>query len=278
MVRRLTQDIGFESSTFDEAPEPLALTTNLHLTLLRGSLVAPPLPGPELEPGQIWPPGEGRRMLVQAEPKEAIQQIRPSGDWTARRGPWQFHSGVNSHYDDHEAAQAAFLAWAKWHSKMRASLSPERCLAWVAEEKNSWRLWQIVRREESLATEVLHVLKHEPPEVIVPVLLEAARALEEAFSRLASAHLPVTLETIGVVEMKAVYIGTVPSPRGFEILESCEPARRLDFARLLTPVLDRSGFARSVKHTRVTDALLEIARTPAYQDRALTIVSAITSL
>lgn len=278
MVKRQTQEIGFEASTFDEAPEPPALTTNLHLTLLRGSLAAPPLPDPELEPGQIWPPGEGRRMLAQAEPKEAIQQIRTSGDWTARRGPWHFHSGVNSHYEDQEAAQAAFLAWAKWHSKMRASLSPERCLAWVAGEKGSWRLWQIVRKEESLASEVLHALEHEPPEVIVPVLLEAVRALEEAFSRLAPALLPVTLETIGVVETKSVYLGTVPSPRGFEVLQSFEPVRRLDFARLLTPALERSHFARSVKHTRVTDALLEIARTPAYQDRALTIVSAITSM
>lgn len=230
------------------------------------------LPDDRLPSGRIWPPVEGRLMLHEARAEGAVPRRLPSGDWVAQKGRWFFHSAANSFSHHPDQARSALLEWARWHGAVRGSLSPRRCLSLVDQGPGEFRLWQTVRAEVSLARTVEQALAAEATGDIVQGLLTSARMLDECRKGLAAARLPVTLETVGVVEARPVYVGAVPSFDYLQRLQSQAPPP-LDFARLYEPILARVGFRRSPKRPAVLDALLETARSPAVEDLALSLAA-----
>lgn len=254
---------------------PNALAPNLGLVPMTSHL--PPLPTEQLRRGHVWPPADGRLMLAQARPEGATLRSLSSGDWTAERGPWRFYTSVNSLYSDEQDARIGLFEWARWHTEERERLSPFRCLAMVGNPGGAWRLWQTFLAEPPLAREVERSLIADMPEAIAEVLLETARLLEEAQAWLAPARLPVGLETVGVVGSRPVYVGSVPSPGFIEILSTHPPPRSLDLGRQFTAVIERTAFAASPKRAEVADRLLEAARTPAFEERALGLAALVTA-
>jgi hypothetical protein len=234
------------------------------------------LPTERLRSGHVWPAIDGRLMLAQARPEEASLEALPSGDWTGERGPWRFYSSVNSLYCEERTARAALMEWARWHTEEKVHLSPQRCLSMVGPEGGGWRLWQALVAEPPLAREVERSLRDDCPATIARVLLETLRLLDEALARLAPARLPVALETVGVIGSRPVYVGSVPSPGFIERLQTHPPLCSLDLVRLFAKVFERASFATSPKRAEVADRLLEAARTPAFEERALTLAALVT--
>lgn len=231
------------------------------------------LPDDRLASGRIWPPIEGRLMLHEARAEGALPRRLPSGDWVAQQGRWFFHSAANGLSDEPDQARGALLEWARWHAAETGFLSPRRCLSLVDQPDGRFRLWQTVRAEPSLARRLEQALGAGSTGEIVHGLLESARWLEECRKGLAAARLPVTLETVGVVEARPVYIGAVPSFDALQRLLSRNPPPTFELAQLYEPILTRVGFLASPKRPAVLDALLEAARTPALEDWALSLAA-----
>lgn len=258
-----------------EDPGPV-VPASPSLVLVPRPAEKPPLPSEGLRSGHVWPPTDGRLMLAQARPDEASLAVLPSGDWAGSRGPWRFYASVNSVYGEEKAARTALLGWARWHTEEKVHLAPQRCLSMVTSGAGGWRLWQTLLAEPPLAREVEKALRDETPATIVRVLLDCARLLEEALPRLAPARLPVTLETVGVIGSRPVYVGSVPSPEFIERLQTHAPLHSLDLHRLFAAVFDRCAFSTSPKRAEVADRLLEAARTPAFEERALSLLALVT--
>lgn len=171
----------------------------------------PVLPTADLPIGRIWPPVAGRVILHEADADAAVLQERPSGDWAAQNGRWFFSSAASTSYLQEEAARAALLDWARWHTAVAPHLSLHRCLAMVEPQPGAWRVWQVLRAEPSLAWSLERALRNDGVAAFVTALADAARLLAEWGPGIAAAHLPVTLDSVGSAEHRLVYVGAVPS-------------------------------------------------------------------
>ncbi|MDX1999795.1 MAG: GTPase domain-containing protein [Thermoanaerobaculia bacterium] len=183
----------------------------------------PVLPTADLPIGRVWPPVAGRLILHEADAAAAVMQERPSGDWAAQNGRWFFSSAATTSYHQEEAARTALLEWARWHTTVAPHLSPHRCLAMVEPQPGAWRVWQVLRAEPSLAWDLERSLRNESVAAFVAALAEAFRLLTEWGPRIAAAHLPVTLDSVGVREHRLVYVGAVPSREYLRRIETQEP-------------------------------------------------------
>jgi signal recognition particle receptor subunit beta len=171
----------------------------------------PTLPTADLAIGRVWPPVAGRLILHEADGASAVLQERPSGDWAAQNGRWFFSSAASTSFLQEEAARTALLEWARWHTAVAPHLSPHRCLAMVEPKPGAWRVWQVLRAEPSLAWSLERALRTDGVAAFVTALVDAARLLAEWGPGIAAAHLPVTLDSVGLAEHRLVYVGAVPS-------------------------------------------------------------------
>lgn len=177
-----------------------------------GPIFAPPF---ELAPsGMIWPPVEGRIILRQAFPEPVPLGPDGKGGWEdARPGwAWRVHSAAGAVYADAEEGRRDLVEWARLHAESASWLSPARCLVLAPLGRSlSLRLWQAVRAERTCG-ELMREALEAPSEEQAGRLLEAVHLFLRGVVRLRSAGLPLplTLETVGVLDSKPLFVGLMP--------------------------------------------------------------------
>jgi signal recognition particle receptor subunit beta len=173
----------------------------------------PKPPDASVPSGAIWPPVEGRAILyeVAALARESVRMS--NGAWVSALGTgWRVVSGDGASFRSIDQGRSALIQWARLHTASAGSISPRRCIVLADAGDGSWRLWQIVRAEDSLREIIARALEEEAGDELVHRICWAAQLLLEAEERLSQASfaLSCSLDTIGTHDARAVYIGLMP--------------------------------------------------------------------
>lgn len=164
--------------------------------------------------GAIWPPVEGRAIMTQVADLASTPHQFGNGDWVIGLGSgWRVVSRRDAVFGTLDEGRAALIQWARLHAASAAVLSPRRCIVLSESgDDGSWRLWQVVRVEESLRESMARALDEATPEHTVERLCEASKQLLDAVGRVAASplDLPCTLDTVGVTDGIPTYIGLMP--------------------------------------------------------------------
>jgi hypothetical protein len=171
-------------------------------------------PDASVPSGAIWPPVEGRAILAEVAQLQLAPHQFGNGDWVMGLGSgWRIVSRRDSVYGTLDDGRAALVQWARLHAASAGVLSPRRCIVLSDAGDGSWRLWQLVRVEETLRETMLRALDDTTPELTVLNICQNGKQLLEAAARVQSApcDLDCTLDTIGVADGRPVYIGLMPS-------------------------------------------------------------------
>lgn len=179
----------------------------------RAALAAPHPPDASVPSGAIWPPVEGRAILLEVSGLGLTPRRHGNGDWSAGLGSgWRLVSKKEALFDTLDAGRSALVQWARLHAACTSVVSPHRCIVLAATGDGRWRLWQIVRAEESLRGFVEKANASDEPEAVANLLYLTAHLLSEVHERLADApvELACSLDTIGACEASGMYIGLMP--------------------------------------------------------------------
>jgi signal recognition particle receptor subunit beta len=174
-----------------------------------------PLPPDSAVPtGMIWPPVEGRVLLHEACAVPFLPRRLPHGDWIGEAPGWRFHSPSQACYRNPEIGRRGLVEWARLHSGGQRWLSGPRVVVLAASGDGEWRLWQIVRIEETLRDRIVAGIDDSSPEGLLRRLLDAGRLLLSATESLAmaSCRLPLRIDTIGAPRGIPLYVGFLPDP------------------------------------------------------------------
>ncbi len=185
---------------------------------------APRAPDARVPSGAIWPAVDGRVVLHEATVGDLSLQRTSSGDWIAGLGTeWRLHSPAGATFADLDEGREALRRWARAHATRTGLLSPQRCIVVAEANDAEWRLWQIVRAGPSLLESLRDAAESNDGVVVLDALASAARALARAAMEPAAAGLSLTLESVGLGERGAQYVGLMP-----RLDETGEPPRARD--------------------------------------------------
>lgn len=172
-----------------------------------------PLPPDHTVPaGMIWPPVEGRVLLLDACAKPFVAR-QTAHEWLGEAGQWKFQSPRGASYADIDAGRRALIDWARVHALGQRWFSSPRVLALAADGHGLWRLWQIVKAEPSLRDRLLRDADR-TPRAFLRRLLDAGRVLLAATESLplAPCRLPITTSTLGERNGTPMFVSFLPGP------------------------------------------------------------------
>jgi signal recognition particle receptor subunit beta len=173
----------------------------------------PGTPDHRVPAGMIWPPVEGRLLLLEASAGTFVPRQTAAGDWIGETSGWRFHSPLRASYTDSELGRRALIDWARMHASGQRWFSSPRAVV-LAGRDGEWRLWQIVRVERSLRDALVRGLDDSSPHALLRRLLDAGRVLLAAADALAMApcRLSLTVDTVGGSADAPRYVGFLPDP------------------------------------------------------------------
>ena len=174
---------------------------------------APRPPNAAVPSGAIWPPVEGRAILAELAQITLEPRRLSTGDWAAGLGSgWRVVSSRDAAFASLDQGRTALIQWARLHAGATGVISSRRCIVLADDGCGEWRLWQLVRAESSLREAVDQVMAAPTGEAIMAGLRRIAQVLLDADARLGRMpfRLPCTLDSIGVSEIGAVYVGLMP--------------------------------------------------------------------
>jgi hypothetical protein len=217
------QEYADEYSLLDNEPLPPVLTQTQddpHVAERTHSIAIPKLLlTPNLPAQWFWPPLRGRHVL------NDISKLAPSVPrqqdkvWIVDvEHTWRCFSESQWQYITLEQARAALRLHISTHLHCTPILSEQRGIALVQEALHSWRLWQIVHREPTLAERLAQTLQEKQIDKCVLDLLKWAHCyitfLQQCRPYLF--HLKLNLESLGLVtDQQLLYLGYIeamPSP------------------------------------------------------------------
>lgn len=174
----------------------------------------PRTPDHNVPPGMIWPPVEGRVLLLDACADAFAPRQSAEGDWIGDAGEWQFHSPRRAEYADAEVGRRALVDWARIHATGQRWFSSPRVVVLAATGSGTWRLWQIVKKEDSLRALVTRDDPEPSPHAFLRRLLDAGHLLLAATESLplAPCRLPITVDTIGGERGTPRFVAFLPDP------------------------------------------------------------------
>jgi signal recognition particle receptor subunit beta len=173
----------------------------------------PRLPDSSAPSGRVWPPIDGRIVLHSATLPGAVPLRFQDGSWRLSAGGWHFHSAPAHEFEQLDDAKQELLLWARCHVGGVERLSAQRCLTLADTGWGTWRLWQVVRAEDSLRLRLRTALRESAPDAAVKLLhICAARLLEARGTFALAPQLPCRLGVIGERQGRPLYIGLLPPP------------------------------------------------------------------
>lgn len=218
--------------------------------------IAPDVPNEKVASGLVWPPVDGRLILHETAASPAHLQQDGAGGWSGMIDHrWWLHSAAGAVFDNLDAGRAELVQWARQHVAGNELLSKQRCIVLAADGQDRFRLWQIVRIESSLRSQLEEALLGDAG-AIANSLLGVARSFMQMAERLSAAmcELQLTLANIGASSHGAVYLGFLPTP------SLMRPARSWSSSQVSELLLSELRFAQPTLRARRSDMLTELTR------------------
>jgi signal recognition particle receptor subunit beta len=228
----------------------------------------PAIPDETVASGLVWPPVDGRLILHEiASTKDGLRLAsrEADGSWCGViAGRWRLHSAANAVFDTVDEGRSELVQWARLHAASAGALSKDRCIVLAADGSGRHRLWQIVRQEISLRSQMEHAL-NDTTESVAGVLVLVARSFLHMAERLSGAacELRLSLADISASTAGPSYLGLMPHPVGM-----CS-ARQWSRTQARELLLTELNFALPVLRACRRDLLAElmkISRADAHAD------------
>lgn len=222
----------------------------------------PAAPDATVASGLVWPPVDGRMILHETAAGRPHLQRGEDGSWSgAIDYRWRLHSAADDVFDSVDAGRAELVQWARLHVASGDLLAQQRCVVLAADGHDRFRLWQIVRMENSLRAQMEEALIGSA-ETIAATLLAVARSFLQMSERLSAAacELPLDLQAIGVSTAGPIYLGFMPRPA------QMRPARRWSAAQASQLLLTELAFAQPTLRARRGDLLAELVKIARHPD------------
>jgi signal recognition particle receptor subunit beta len=215
---------------------------------------APAVPDEKVASGMVWPPVDGRLILHEIRSGRSHLRRDAEGAWTGSIDDrWCLHSAADAVFDNIDVGRAELVQWARQHVAGNELLSKQRCIVLAADGQGRYRLWQIVRIEASLRTQMEEALLGDAS-TIANALMTVARSFVTATERMPAAmcDLQLTLGTVGASVTGAVFLGFMPLP------SRMRPARSWSISQASELLLSELAFARPTLRARRGDLLAEL--------------------
>lgn len=184
---------------------------------------SPLLPDAGAPSANIWPAMAGRIVLRQLEAGPAKLWRKPNGAWLAlAANQWWLYSAANHIFTNVEKGRTALDAATQHHEAIAGLLSENRAYALAEAGNGSWRLWQIGRREPSLADSLTVERARAEGGVGVHQIIGCANALirMDELVRQTRAPFRAALRTLGADDPEHRYIGIVAETGGVSEADS----------------------------------------------------------
>jgi|GEM_PF-1164716 len=138
----------------------------------------------------IWPPFTGQEILGEIFKYSAMPHRGKSGIWVIdTKNHWRCISKPAWHYHGKDEARDALRQHISIHIKCSPIVSDNRCVAITPDHGDSWRLWQIIFIEETLADSLMRSIDSHDNTVVAQALWETSYYYAEACQ--ACHHYPV---------------------------------------------------------------------------------------
>jgi len=138
-------------------------------------------PDDRLDAGMVWPPISGRIVLHEISGARPNVSRAEDHSWVASAGErWQLLSLPQHCFATQAEARDELLRQARMHAQLKTLLSEHRCLCGAPSGLGDWRIWQIVRRETTLAEIVRLTLGLKSADSVAAELLRVGRMLVRA--------------------------------------------------------------------------------------------------
>lgn len=216
----------------------------------------PAVPNEKVASGLVWPPVDGRVILHETTRGAAKLRRSQDGSWAgAVDNRWWLHSTATAQVGSVDAGRGELLQWARLHLANGDIISKHRCVVLADDGTERFRLWQIVRSERSLRSQIEATLAGEA-KVLAKTLLSAARAFLRIAGRLSAAtcSLPLGLSYVGTSASEAIYIGWMPQP------SAARPPRSWSAEQALDLLVTELAFARAALRACKSELIAELAR------------------
>jgi hypothetical protein len=172
----------------------------------------------------ICPPIAGRNILNNLFKYALKPRLQADGTWIINaKNNWRCFSKSHWLYTSADEAQNVLRANMQKHLQCSPILSEQRCVAIAPSFKNTWRLWQIVHQETTLAEYLAKALCEKQLEKLALEIFRCATYFADAL--LQSTRYPpllnLSLENLGLdAELQLVYLGSVDEESSQTISES----------------------------------------------------------
>lgn len=223
----------------------------------------PAAPDATVASGLVWPPVDGRVILHETSGSRPHLQRDADGSWVgAIDNRWWLHSAADAVFDNVDTGRAELVTWARQHADSGELLSRQRCIVLAADGNGRFRLWQIVRIEPSLRTQMEEALLGDGV-MIAGALLAVARSFVRMAERLSgeACELQLALGNVSASSAGPIFLGFVPPP------SLSRPARTWSSAQAAEQLLSELDFARPTLRARRGDLLTELARLKRLADK-----------
>lgn len=181
-----------------------------------GPTPKPEMPDKRVAAGMVWPPIAGRHVLNEITDSRPILRQLKNQAWLGESERWLLLSLREHVFDNEMNAREEMLRLARSHAQFKPVLSDHRCISCALTGQGGWRIWQVVRRETTLADVVRLMLDLLTADSICTELLRIAYLLDAAATRFRTAGLPCepTLDKIAVTHGGPVFTGFLLTAEG----------------------------------------------------------------
>jgi signal recognition particle receptor subunit beta len=248
LVNNKSKEIVPDCSSSEEEAAPQALPGQ------NGRLTPPLLPQSDVPSGMIWPPVEGRLILSGATTGLANLRQLDNGDWTVCPvEEWRFYSYDKDVFEELSSARQTLIGWAHRHIAIMPVLTPLRCLVLAETGHGNWRLWQVIKVENSLLSLSREALDRDDLQLVADGIWGTSYMYLTAVQQFRSLRygLPCSLDTISFSDVGIRYNGLIPSPSrsGFdadadEVKEADEGDSEVSFRAQMRSIISSSLSSR----------------------------------
>jgi signal recognition particle receptor subunit beta len=174
----------------------------------------PILPSRNVEAGRVWPGVAGRIILHEISMPDIEPQAHENGDWSARvNHQWQLFNSAKNVFPNENEGLAKLMQYARWHQQHRNFVSPHRCYALVKDNEQSYRIWQVIRSDNSLEEKLKSAFDNPDHFHVADQLADITNALVKTSESIHASgyNLPVSLKNVAIHQTKPVYLGRIPA-------------------------------------------------------------------
>jgi signal recognition particle receptor subunit beta len=185
----------------------------------------PILPNRNVEAGRVWPAIAGRIILNEISTQKAQLQTHENNDWSAQiNHQWQLYNNAEDVYPSESEGLAKLMQYARWHQQYRNFVSPRRCYALVKDNEQSYRIWQVMRSDNTLEEKLKSAFDNPDHFHVADQLADITNALVETSETIYASgyNLPVSLKSVAIHQTKPVYLGRIPADLTEETLAALE--------------------------------------------------------